>query len=73
MAKKKLRVAFIGAGGIAGAHMRYLKEMEDVELVAASDVVAQSVESRCEEFGIGEAITDYKKMLKSVKPDAGSV
>ena len=23
MAKKKLRVAFIGAGGIAGAHMRY--------------------------------------------------
>ena len=59
MAKKKLRVAFIGAGGIAGAHMRYLKEMEDVELVAASDVVAQSVESRCEEYGIGEAFTDY--------------
>ena len=73
MAKKKLRVAFIGAGGIAGAHMRYLKDMEDVELVAASDVVAQSVESRCEEFGIGEAFTDYKKMLKSVKPDAVSV
>ena len=28
--KDKLRVAFIGAGGIAGAHMRYYKEMEDV-------------------------------------------
>ena len=53
--------------------MRYLKDMEDAELVAASDVVAQSVESRCEEFGIGEAFTDYKKMLKSVKPDAVSV
>ena len=71
--KKKLRVAFIGAGGIAGAHMRYFKEMEDVEMVAASDVVAKSVEARCEEFGIGESFTDYNKMLKTVKPDAVSV
>lgn len=75
MAKKKkaLRVAFIGAGGIAGTHMRYLSEMDDVELVAASDVVEASVARRCEEFGIGEAFTDYKKMLAKVKPDAVSV
>ena len=73
MAKKKLRVAFIGAGGIAGAHMNYLSKMEDVELVAAADVVLENVEKRCEEFSIGEAFTDYKKMLKSVKPDAVSV
>ena len=55
MAKKKLRVAFIGAGGIAGAHMNYLSKMEDVELVAAADVVLENAEKRCEEFSIGEA------------------
>ena len=51
MAKRKedkLRVAFIGAGGIAGTHMGYYKDMEDVEMVAASDVVAASVQRRCE-------------------------
>ena len=73
MAKKKLRVAFIGAGGIAGAHMNYLSKMEDVELVSAADVVMENVEKRCEEFSIGEAFTDYKKMLRVVKPDAVSV
>ena len=62
--KDKLRVAFIGSGGIAGAHMRYYKDMEDVEMVAASDVVAESVQSRCEEYEIAEAYTDYKKMLR---------
>ena len=71
--KDKLRVAFIGAGGIAGAHMRYYKEMEDVEMVAASDVMAANVQSRCEEYEIPEAYSDYKKMLKQVKPDAVSV
>jgi len=34
---RKLRVAFIGAGGIAGTHMRYLKEMADVCLVIPVD------------------------------------
>ena len=76
MAKRKedkLRVAFIGAGGIAGTHMGYYKDMEDVEMVAASDLVAASVQRRCEEYEIPEAYTDYKKMLKQVKPDAVSV
>ena len=75
MAKKskKLRMAIIGAGGIAGTHMQYLSKMDDVELVAAADIVAESVQRRCEEFGIAEAFTDYKKMLRQVKPDAVSV
>ena len=69
--KDKLQVAFIGAGGIAAAHMRYYKEMADVEMVAAADV--EAVESRCQEFEISEAYTDYRKMLRQVKPDAVSV
>ncbi|MBT3341679.1 MAG: Gfo/Idh/MocA family oxidoreductase [Gemmatimonadetes bacterium] len=71
--KKMLRVAFIGAGGIAGAHMRYLAEMDDVEIVALADISKKSMAQRQEEYGIDAAYTDYRKMLREVKPDAVSV
>jgi len=71
--KKTLRVAFIGSGGIAGAHMRYLSKMDDVEMVAVADISKPSMAQRQEEFGIESAFTDYHKMLRDVKPDAVSV
>ncbi|MCY4657264.1 MAG: Gfo/Idh/MocA family oxidoreductase, partial [Gammaproteobacteria bacterium] len=70
---RKLRVAFIGAGGIAGTHMRYLREMDDVELVAASDVSEVAVKRRSEEFEIPHIYTDYENMLNDVDVDAISV
>lgn len=72
-ADQKLRVAFIGAGGIAGTHMRYFSNMPDVELVAASDVVETSVKRRCNEFNIPNGYLDYEQMLKEVEVDAVSV
>ena len=71
--KKKLRIAFIGSGGIAGAHMRYLSKMDDVDMVAVADISKDSMASRQEEYGIDGAFTDYRKMLRDVKPDAVSV
>jgi predicted dehydrogenase len=71
--KKTLRVAFIGSGGIARAHMRYLSKMDDVEMVAVADISKPSMAQRQEEFGIEGAFTDYHKMLRDVKPDAVSV
>ena len=73
MSEDKLRVAFIGAGGIAGTHMRYLSAMPDVELVAASDVIEASVKRRCDEFGIPHSFTDYEAMLNTIEADAVSV
>lgn len=70
---KKLRYAFIGAGGIAGTHMRYLKEMDDVEMVAMADIAKPGMEAKAEQFGIDGIYTDYGKMLSEVKPDAVSV
>ena len=70
---KKLRIAFIGAGGIAGTHMRYLQTMPEVELVAASDISEASLEAKKRDFGIPAAYTDYEKMLSEVQPDAVSV
>ncbi len=71
--KKKLRIAFIGSGGIAGAHMRYLSKMDDVDMVAVADISKDSMASRQEEYGIDGVFTDYRKMLRDVKPDAVSV
>jgi len=70
---KKLRVAFIGAGGIAGTHMRYLDQMDDVEIVAQADISKASMERWAEQYGIADSFTDYAEMLKKVQPDAVSV
>ena len=69
----KLRVALIGAGGIAGAHMRYYQDMDDVEMVAAVDVVLERAQKYCEEYEIPAAYADYEEMLRQVAPDAVSV
>jgi len=70
---KKLRVAFIGAGGIAGTHLSYLSKMDDVEIVALSDVNEASMERHAEAYGVSDCFTDAKEMLAAVKPDAVSV
>ena len=73
MAKKKLRVAFIGAGGIAGAHMRQYAEMDDVEMVAMADVLPDGMKKWADQYGIEQSFSDYKEMLRKVKPEAVSV
>lgn len=73
MANKKLRVGIIGAGGIANAHVRELKEIKDVELVAAADVVEANRTKALSEWGCQEAFVNWKDMLKKSKLDAVSV
>ncbi len=73
MSDKKLRVAFIGAGGIAGTHMRYLSAMPDVELVATADIDAAAVKRRCDEFDIPQGFNDYETMLGAIDADAVSI
>ena len=70
---KKLRLAFIGAGGIAGAHMRCFQEMDDVEMVAMADISEAALERRSKEYGIADCFADYETMLGKVRPDAVSV
>lgn len=72
-AKKKLRVAFIGAGGIAGTHMRCYAEMADVEMAAMADVSRTAMEKWAKQYGIPDSFTDYNLMLRKVRPDAVSV
>jgi len=68
-----LRVALIGAGGIAHAHARaYTSQPERCTLVAVADVAPHKAESLAAEFGC-QAFPDPDTMLDQVRPDAVSV
>ena len=75
---RKLRVAIIGCGWIAGAHMDCYKKMADVEIVAGCDIVPGKAAAFMEKYGCTEAKTDYashKEMLddESLQLDAVSI
>lgn len=68
--KKKLRIGFIGAGAIAGEHLKYLSTYDDVEVIACADPVKANREKWASEHGIAHTFVDWKDMLKEVKLDA---
>ncbi len=66
---KKFRVAIIGCGGISQTHLTALKSMEDVEIVAGVDILPARLKVMEEKWGVTRLYSDWKKMLKEVKPD----
>ncbi|MGC9319640.1 MAG: Gfo/Idh/MocA family protein [Armatimonadota bacterium] len=79
-----LTVAFIGTGrkrekgslsgyGMAYTHAHAYQQLDDVELVAAADVVEENVAAFAEEHGIEETFSDYETMLTEVQPEAVSI
>ena len=72
---KKVRVGFVGAGGIAGTHIRWLQPIEGVEVVALADPAAGACDRHIKQYGLDGAktFTDYKEMLKMKDIDAVSV
>lgn len=69
MAKKTVRVAFVGSGGMAEAHSKPLKAMAGVELVGYCDVQIDSAKDKAARYG-GQAFTCAEEMLDKVEPDA---
>ena len=66
----KVKLGFIGTGGMASAHMRNLKDnFEDVEFCAMCDISEDRAKQRAEEFG-GNAYTDYRVMYDKEELDA---
>ncbi len=70
---KKLRVAIIGCGGISETHIHVLQKFPEVELVAGVDIKPNRLKVMEEKYGFKRLYSDWKKMLKEVKPDAVSV
>jgi predicted dehydrogenase len=73
--ERKLRIACIGAGGIAAAHLAEYAKMKDVELVGLADPIMEAMVGKAEKFSIplANCFSDYHEMLATVKPDAVSV
>mgnify|MGYP001557269623 CR=1 FL=1 len=70
---KTLRVGIIGCGGISDMHFRTLKEMPDVEVVAAVDPFTDRLRKVQEKYAVAEVFQDWKDMLRSVPLDGVDV
>jgi predicted dehydrogenase len=63
------RIAFIGAGGIAGTHMDNIEERDDAEVVAICDVVEEVAEEAADRFDAA-AYTDHHDLYEEEAFDA---
>ena len=77
-AGKKMRVAIIGTGWIAGSHIKAYLAQPDVEIVAGCDLIPGKAKAFFEKYGVENVKTDYandEEMLadKSLKLDAVSI
>ena len=69
--RKKLRVAFIGAGGRAlMAHYPSLRDIPEAELVAVAELDEQRLHKTCDLYDIKGRYSAYRQMLEREKPDA---
>jgi predicted dehydrogenase len=70
MAKDTFRVGVIGCGGIAQHHLKAIKNLEDTELIAISEVVPERLEQQKEKWEVEQGFIDYEEMLEKVELDA---
>ncbi len=67
----KVKVALIGAGGMANSvHYPSLAVFDDVEMVGLCDLVPDKLQATAEKFGIDSTFSDYRKMIEETAPDA---
>lgn len=67
----KVRVALIGAGGMAnGVHYPSLAEFADVEMVALCDLIKEKRVATAKRFGIAKHYHGYQQMLDETACDA---
>jgi len=68
---KKIRVAMIGAGGMANrVHYPSLASFSDVEIAAICDLDEERLNATADKYGVGKRYTDYRKMVQETAPDA---
>ena len=73
--KDKLRVGIIGTGWIAEAHIESYKQMDDVDIVAAADLIPGKAEAFMKRYGV-EGVHFYpshKEMIDNEQLDAVSI
>lgn len=68
----KIRVGFIGTGGMAQLHARQLSDLEEAEIKALADISQENREKFSTKFNLkgAELFSDYRDMLDQVDLDA---
>ncbi|MCS7463295.1 Gfo/Idh/MocA family oxidoreductase [Paenibacillus doosanensis] len=63
---KRLKIGIIGSGGIAGAHVRAYKQMEDVEVAAVADIIPGKAEEFIarHELAGAQGFDDHHRLLE---------
>lgn len=70
----KIRVGFIGTGGIAGAHIQQYKKFDDVEIVCGADIVPGKAEHFFKSAEVNaRAYENHREMLEKEELDVVSV
>ena len=64
-----LSVVIVGAGRMGQTHVKGLEAVLDTRIVGVADVRLEAAEALAGPLG-GQAFTDYREMLSSLKPDA---
>ena len=72
---RKLRIGFIGTGGIANSHMKAYKQFDDVEVVAGADLIEGKAAEFFAKYDLPnvKCYTDYKQMIAENELDAVSI
>ena len=65
----KLRMAVIGAGGMAGRHARLYKDHPRADLVCICDIVEEKARQQAAQLGC-DYVTDYRRLLDRTDVDA---
>jgi len=68
--KDRVRVAMIGAGGMAnGVHYPSLASFDDVEMVAVCDLDPERLNTTADTYNIEKRYTNYRTMIEECAPD----
>lgn len=70
---RTVKIGLIGAGGIAQTHLRALKAVEGIEVVAICDIIKERAETSAKKYGIPLVFEDYNKILEMDEVEAVSV
>ena len=69
--QNKVRVAMVGAGGMANqVHYPSLASLPDVKFAGICDLDPRLLHDTAEKYGIGPRFTNYREMIEETAPDA---
>jgi predicted dehydrogenase len=67
--ERMLRVAIVGCGKIADAHVAQIQRIKDCEIVAVCDREFLMARQLCDRFPVKQHFTDLTELLPSAQPD----